>query len=271
MKLTKIGQIAAGQDGAIWGNLLFRFEGNGVCHVYGLDTLEKVSEFSLDQTQVWMPHSNAVMFGCEYWAAGDEFPLLYTNVYNTYAREADRRVGVCCVYRLTREGNTFHARLVQTIAIGFAEDESLWCSEGRTDLRPYGNFTIDRDRGIYYGFTMRDADQTTRYFAFRLPKLADGEAVTLTPGDILDRFDCPYHRFLQGACCHQGLIYSLEGFTGDAQNPPALRIISPKERKQLLYVPLEDYGFTVEPELIDFRDGRCYCADCKGGLYTIEF
>lgn len=271
MRFTKIGKISAGQDGAVWGKFLFRFEGNSVCHVYSLDTLEKVSEFSLDQTQDWLPHSNAVTFGCEYCEEGDEFPLLYSNVYNNYAKEADRRVGVCCVYRLTREGHTFHTRLVQTVTVGFTEDESLWCSEGKADIRPYGNFTIDRDREIYYGFTMRDTSASTPYFAFRLPKLADGKAVTLTPEDILSRFDCPYHRFLQGACCHKGLIYSLEGFTSDGGNPPAMRIISAEEGRQLQYILLSDYGLEFEPEFIDFCGDRCYYSDCKGNLYNIEF
>ena len=269
MKFTNIAQIHGGQDGAIWGKQLFRFEGNGHCHVYALDTLEKVSDFYFDGIDAWMPHSNAVTFGCEYYAEGDEFPLLYTNVYNTYAKEADRRVGVCCVYRITRMAGSFCGQLVQTIAIGFTEDTTLWSSEGG-DIRPYGNFTIDREKGIYYGFTMRDGHDATRYFAFRLPKLADGTAVTLQPEDIISSFDCPYHRFIQGACTYRGKIISLEGFTNDGVNPPGIRIIDPEKGQQLCYVRTADYGMEHEPEMIDFRDDVCYCSDCHGNLFIIE-
>ena len=94
MKMNKIGKIAGGQDGAIWGDLLFRFQNHGGCYVYDLNNLEELARFRLDGTDAWMPHSNAVMFGSEYFAEGDEFPLLYTNVYNTYAKEEDRREGV---------------------------------------------------------------------------------------------------------------------------------------------------------------------------------
>ena len=269
MQMKQVGKIAGGQDGAIWGNLLFRFQNNGGCHVYDLDTLEEIAQFCLDATDVWMPHSNAVMFGCEYFAEGDEFPLLYTNVYNTYAKEENRREGVCCVYRITRNGDSFRGQLVQTITIGFTKDADLWCSEGG-DIRPYGNFVIDREKGIYYGFTMRDKAQTTPYFAFKLPTLAQGEQVVLNPEDILFSFDCPYHHFVQGACVHKGMIFSLEGFTNDGKNVPAIRIIDAVKKEQLCYVATAEYGMPHEPEMIDFRGDTCYCSDCDGNLYIIE-
>lgn len=270
MKFTRIAQIAGGQDGAIWGQLLFRFENNGVCHVYDLNTLEKTASFTLGNVELCKPHSNAVMFGCEYAEPGDEFPLLYSNIYNNYAKEENRREGVCCVYRLTRQGDSFEARLVQTIAVGFVRDEALWCSPGFTDIRPYGNFAIDREKGIYYGFTMRDSFDTTRYFAFRLPKLADGREVVLKQEDILFQFDAPYHRFVQGACVHKGLVYSLEGFTNDGKNKPAIRVIDPEKRQQLCYVATAEYGMEFEPEFIDFQGDTCYCSDCHGNLFLIE-
>ena len=270
MRFTKIGQISEGQDGAIWGGFLFRFQGNGFCWAYDVATREKISEFFLDGLDAWMPHSNAVTFGCEYYEAGDEFPLLYTNVYNTYAQEADRREGACCVYRLTRQGTSFRGQLVQTIRIGFVKDPTLWCSEGCGDVRPYGNFVVDRENGIYYGFTMRDAANSTPFFAFKLPKLADGPEVVLQKEDILTSFETPYHRFLQGACVYRGKIFSVEGFTNDGVNPPAIRIIDPEKKEQLFFATTDRFGMTEEPELIDFWNDVCYCSDCKGNLFIIE-
>lgn len=289
MNFKKIGQIVNGQDGAIWDHYLFRFKSDGFCFVYDLNDLKldgkndaelrEIATFRLDKSEMLAPHSNAVMFGNEYYEPGDAFPLLYSNIYNNYYRAVNLE-GLCCVYRLQKDGSSFTTTLVQLIQIGFTEDKQLWRSlrEGG-DVRPYGNFAIDREKGIYYAFTMRDSYHTTRYFSFALPKSGDGvmdeaygvKKVTLNPSNILDYFDCDYHHFLQGACTHNGKIYSLEGFSEDVNNPAALRIISPQDKRQDVYVMLADYGINIEPELIDFMGDTCYYADCFGNLYIIEF
>ena len=287
MKFDLMGKICTGQDGAIWGPFLFRFQSDGRCCVYEWEQLagtdsepaEAFAQFRLDKCQLLMPHSNAVFFGREYALEGDEFPILYTNIYNSYAKESDRKEGTCCAYRLWREGTAFYSQLLQVIRIGFTKDTALWCSPDGGDVRPYGNFVADRATGTCYAFTMRDAARTTRYFAFRLPKLVAGEmderygvpAVTLRPEDVLDWFDCPYHHYVQGACVHDGCIYSLEGFTDDAENPPMLRIIDPRLRRETAAVPLATYGLSVEPELIDFSAERCIYADHTGNVYEISF
>lgn len=286
MKLTKIANIKGGQDGAIYGGYLFRFDTVGNCFVYEMSKLlsaqggdvEEISTFTLDKVDILMPHGNAVTFGKEFYEEGDEFPLLYTNIYNTYAKAQDKMKGVCAVYRLTRKGFSFDTKLVQVIEIGFVEDTSLWASEGG-DIRPYGNFVIDTKNDIYYGFTMRDKAYKSRYFSFDLPKLCDGKfderfgvnRVVLEKSDIKEYFDCEYHRFIQGAICHGGKIYSLEGFTDDSTNVPAMRVIAPAEQKQEMVVLFPELGTTAEPELVDFVDGVCIYGDGFGNLYTIDF
>ena len=287
MKARRMAKICTGQDGAIWGDYFFRFKSNGECWVYELprimqgggEAVEAFSTFCLDRTDLLMPHSNAVSFGCEYAEEGDEFPLLYTNIYNSYAKAEDKKEGVCCVYRLQRSGNQFRTQLVQVVRVGFAGSLGLWRSETGKDVRPYGNFVVDRERKIYYGFTMRDEEQTTRYFSFRLPRSTEGlwderlaaRCVTLTETDVIGYFDCPYHRYVQGACVHEGKIYSLEGFTDDAKNPPALRVIDPAELRQLSYLPMKEVGLSEEPEWIDIYDGSCFYADHAGKVYQILF
>ena len=285
MHIQYVTEIAGGQDGAIWDDYLFRFDPDGICCVYHMDRLsgrapERFASFPLEKTDIIKPHSNAVMFGREYYAAEDEFPLLYTNVYNNHAKEKDAFKGVCCVYRIQRDSTAFSSTLVQIIQIGFVEDARYWSSsEDGDDVRPYGNFTIDRQAGIYYAFTMRDKYNSTRYFSFPLPKLTDGvyderfgvNTVTLSVSDMTGYFDCEYHRFIQGACTHNGKIYSLEGFTNDVKNPPALRVICPENNRQEIYIPFSDFGLAVEPEFIDFKDDVCYYADLSGKLYTIDF
>lgn len=290
MKLIHTANMLGGQDGAFWKEYLFRFDakGNGIVYdaaVLDAETgepaeLKQIGRFSVCPEEGLIPHFNAVVFGTEYYAPEDEFPLLYANIYNNYAKyikQADPLPGVCCVYRLQRRDREFAMTLVQVIRVGFTETP-LWRSAGDVvDVRPYGNFVIDREKQLLYAFTMRDADRTTRYFAFKLPKLSQGRyseafgvnVVTLEEGDILDRFDVEYHHYIQGACCHEGKIYSTEGF--DETIHPAIRIISPTEHRQLLHVDLADLGYPKEAEWIDFRKGKCYYSDAHGKVYRLEF
>lgn len=288
MKIKQIAKINGGQDGAIWNNYLFRFDHKGMCSVYNLDRIkeydgsltEPLSTFTLNKADILVPHSNAVMFGNEYYDDGDEFPLLYTNIYNNYAATDNALKGVCLVYRIQRAGLEFNSSLVQMIEIGFVENSSLWKScDDEEDVRPYGNFTIDAEKGIYYAFTMRDKSHTTRYFSFNLPKASEGiidktfgiRRVVLSACDIREYFDCDYHHFLQGACFYDGKIYSLEGFTNNEKNPPALRVIDVNEKKQILFIDFVKAGYTIEPEMIDFENDVCYYSDNQGNLYTISF
>ncbi len=282
MELKKLGvqeKGAPNQDGAVWGKELFRLNHLGECVVRDMDTLQPKASFLLDKVDIIVPHSNSVVFGCEYWQAGDEFPLLYANIYNNYAASEDPLVGVCCVYRLFRTECGFDTRLVQLIRIGFTDDRDLWRS-CENDVRPYGNFVADREGKRLYAFVMRDAVQETRYFAFRMPAARDGvfdekygvPVVTLTPEDILEQFDTPYHMYIQGACCHKGKIYSAEGFGEWAPDIPAgIRIIDLKAKKQELYVNLDAAGYPPEPECIDFVGEKCVFADAEGNFYEAVF
>lgn len=290
MKIEPIAKIVRGQDGAIRNGFLFRFDSRGPCTVYRMaDVLSAadaetevpfLSRFKLEKTELLCPHSNAVVFGSAFAEKGDEFPLLYTNIYNNYAKAEDKREGTLAVYRLTRDGDTFAASLVQVIAVGFVQDATLWRSSAdKEDTRPFGNFVVDPENNILYAFTMRDAQQTTRYFAFPLPSLSDGvfdetlgvPRVVLQKEQILRQFDCPYHHYLQGACFHDGKIYSVEGFSNSAENPPFLRIIDPAAGKQVLAEPFIPHGFHEEAELIDFYAGDCYYSDCLGNFLKITF
>ena len=285
MNFKHIATMSSGQDGAIWGEMLFRFNAKGACRVYDMSRaaadpeMDAIATFTLDRAEEIVPHSNAVCFGTEYAEAGDEFPLLYSNIYNNYAKTENKRKGLCCVYRLQREGDSFKTTLVQLIEIGFVEDSNLWCSEGGEDVRPYGNFTVDRERDLYWAFVMRDGTRTTRYMSFKLPKLADGtpdaalgvNKVVLTPTDILSQFDCDYHDFVQGACCHGGRIYSVEGFHADGKHPPAMRVIDTVAGVQERYIDLVAHNCLIEPECIDFVGDTCYYSDAHGALYIVEF
>ena len=148
MKCTYLTKIIGGQDGAIFGEYLFRFEYYGTGCVYRVrDILEAKTEkvsplcsFELDKKDIICPHSNSVSFGKEYYCEGDEFPLLYSNVYNNYSKTDDKRIGVCCVYRIKRTeagADKFTSELVQVIEVGFVEDATLWKKQPPRYLRQY--------------------------------------------------------------------------------------------------------------------------------------
>ncbi len=288
MKIKQIAKISGGQDGAIWKDQLFRFDSRGKCFVYDLLDIEadKVKElepfgtFLLDKADLIAPHSNAVSWGTEFFDPSDEYPLLYSNVYNNYANSNDKLIGVCCVYRVERTERIFKTTLVQLIEIGFTNDPLLWKAyPDRNGVRPYGNFVIDREAGYYYAFVMRNETLGTRYFKFKIPSLREGELdpiygvkrVVLTPEDICDKFDCPYHRFIQGAIAYNNNIYSTEGFDSDEINRPAIRVIDLADKNEKLYFDLLKTDYKCEPEMIDFHNGTCYYSDAKGNLYSMEF
>lgn len=292
LKFTLVGATYGDNDAAAWGGYLFKFNGKGQCHVYSLDEFSKeegdrwrstgekthrLAVFYLDRTAEIAPHSNAVFFGTEKYSPEDEFPLLYCNVYNNYKENADQRRGTLCAYRILRKGNAFTSQLVQLIQVGFTDDKDLWCSE-TGDVRPYGNFALDRESNTLYAFTMRDGDKSTRHFAFPMPKVTQGEAeaqtgvkkVILQREDILSWFSCDWQHYVQGAEVYDGLIFSAEGRTDSSSHPAALRIIDPESQKEVRYVLLAYYVQNIEPEVITFWDGKCYYGDVRGNLYLVE-
>jgi hypothetical protein len=124
---------------------------------------------------------------------------------------------------------------------------------------------------------MIDDIKKARYFGFRLPKCRDGvedeklgvKRVVLDTEDVINQFDCEYHRFIQGACAHGGKIYSLEGFGHDKVNVPAIRVINPLTKSQEIFEVFENFDSPTEPEFIDFWNGVCYYGDNPGNMYIL--
>ena len=246
--------------------------------MYSANRYRLVSQFTLDKVSVFKPHCNSACFGTLKYDKNDEFPLLYVNIYNNYGTSNTDMKGACGVYRIVRNGTSFKTTLVQVIKVGFTEDTELWASP-TSDARPYGNFVIDTDRNKLIAFTMRDADRTTRFFEFDVPSLDAGtydstlgvNKVILTKNDIKDKFSTVYFRYLQGCTYYDGRIYSLEGFTGDSYNHPAIKIVDLKTNTLLTEINLYAMGLTVEPEAIYVKEGVLYYAEVTGGIYKVDF
>jgi hypothetical protein len=85
-------------------------------------------------------------------------------------------------------------------------------------------------------------------------------------------FDIPYSWYLQGACYHDGKIYSTEGMGTDA-NPTGIRVVDLEHGIEDFFVDLHaDDSYRREAEFIDFADGVCWYGDNKSSnvrMYTI--
>jgi hypothetical protein len=273
--VSEIGMITSGQDGAAWGNLLFRFDARGRCTVLDCETLTKITAFTLDG--IIVPHCNTVVFGCYFYRPEDEFPLLYCNIYNNYAGRADEMHGTCLVYRLTREGVSFKSKLVQIIRLSFTDDRTCWAPAAGKSARPFGNFVIDTQKEQLIAYVMRSEPDGTGYFKLRLPSAHEGYAdaagvkrVILDKDDIISSFTGPYARYLQGGTVFGTGLISSEGFDKDTVNRPALRIIDLGSETELAYVDLLSGGITGEPELVTDIGGCLYLSDARGRFYRLD-
>lgn len=269
----KVATMRSSQDGAILGDYIFSLTSTGTCYVNSLSDYSSVSSFVLDKNSVISPHSNSVCFGSNYYQNGDEFPLLYANIYNNNTSMP----GVCNVYRIQRDGTTFTSTLVQVIKIGFTENADYWCDS--TSVRPYGNFLVDTDNNKLYAYVMMDKAKATRYFKFNIPALADGvyndtygvNVVTLNISDIISKFDVEYSNYIQGGCYYDGKIYSLEGFSNDANNVSKLKVIDLENERQITIINLYEAGLTKEPEMIFISEDILYISMVDGSLYKFDF
>ena len=285
MNITKIGKICGDQDGAVFSDFLFRFNASGDYSVYNLKNLDfsmdngdvaPIYSGKLDRFSEIVPHSNATFFGSNYYEDGDEFPILYSNLYNNYANDETKNALLLC-YRVKRDGSDFTTSLIGEIKIGFKDERNFWRSSIGEDVRPYGNFVSDKNSSKLYAFVMIDKENITRYFSFNMPDINKGEmnevlgikSITLNKSDIIECFDAPYHRYIQGGCLKENNIYSTEGFSNDAVQIPAIRIISTEGKEQIKYVNLPEYGYYEEPEFIDFYGDICLYSDAHGNLYRI--
>lgn len=280
LKYTNLFSVGSWQDGAIWDGKLFVFGVNGTGQVYDLSKKTLLGTIALDKTDVLKPHANSVCFGNTKYDENDQYPLLYVNIYNNYSNSTDRMEGTCCVYRLTESAGGFSTQLVQVIRIGFTEDLALWKSmENNKDTRPYGNFVVDTDKNKLYAFVMRDANQTTRFFAFEIPALGSGDynetygcnVVTLKKEDIQSQFDVEYFNYIQGCCYSNGQIISAEGFGNSTSVPPTIRIVDLETQKVVKTYNLTEAGLPEEPEVIcvDPTSNALYFAAANGLLRVL--
>lgn len=278
LKYEQVYALSSGmQDGEVCGDYIFTFTGSGTCRVYSKSTGASITSFTLDKNSLSSPHSNSICFGTEKYDQEDEFPLLYSNIYNNKDKNGNYLPGVCNVYRIQRNENTFSSTLVQQIKLGFISNNELWPDS--SSVRPYGNFLVDTDNSKLYCYVMMDNLNVTRYFEFNLPSLSSGQlddnlgvkVVTLQEKDITKQFDTTYSRYLQGGCYYKGKVYTLEGFSNNVTNCPTMRVIDLQSGKEVSVVNLMELGISNEPELIFVDNGTLYYGTNNGKFYRFIF
>lgn len=241
------------QGGCVYGGKLFRFNDNKNFIVTNIADGTTYASGALSGDIV--PHANSVTWGKKY-SDSDPYPLVYINAYN-----ADNLPkGTCYVYRISESSTTpvtMTISLIQTISIGFVED-STWKSSD-SDIRPYGNFCVDAENEILYVYTLRDADQHTRFFKFALPSTSSA-TVTLAKTDIIDQFDTDYFAIIQDNTYHDGKIYICSGY-GPATNKGYIRVVDLAKKAEVSKACLTDAGLTFEPEIIDIYNDRLICGN----------
>lgn len=254
LPVQDIGAAGAGQAGIVIGNYLARFQKN-----------ENVSLLSFPDgsSSISLPANgcigcNTAVFGTEYAQAGDAVPVIYLSANQTIGGSN----AVCFVSRMS---NTGSFEQVQKIQLSFTYD-MLWSSG--IDSRPYGSFVVDTDNQMLYVYTVRDAEMCTRFFRFRLPRLADGSLITLNESDVLDWFDVPYISYAQDHFYSNGHVYICSGL-GNASSNSYLHVIDLETRREAASFNLTKQGIAGEPQVIDGYQGKVLVGTSRSLLLTM--
>ena len=201
---------------------------------------------------------------------------VYSNVYNNYSSQSDKHIGECCVYEVHGAANVWANSLVQVLKVGFINDLDHW--PAASESRPYGNFLVDEENECLYVYVMYSSKKQTYWYKFDLPDVSDGVwdedydcyVKTLKITDVKDQWTTPLQNYVQGACVHDGLIWSTEGFSATSgTNLARMRIVDPSRKSQIAVFNFYADGDPVEPEFIDFYNGRCYYGSVKQ-MYMLE-
>lgn len=201
---------------------------------------------------------------------------VYSNVYNSYASQPEKHIGECCVFAVYGAANVWANSLVQVLKVGFIDDLGRW--PAASEVRPYGNFIVDEQNGCIFVYVMYSSKKLTYWYRFDLPEVSDGVwdeeygcyVKTLEITDIKDHWTTPLLNYIQGACVHDGLIWSTEGFTATSgTNLARMRVINPSLKSQIAVFHFYADGDPVEPEFIDFYDNKCYYGSVTQ-MYTID-
>jgi hypothetical protein len=222
------------QGGDCWGDFFFQFGTNNTrIRIYdlALKTYSQNVYLSNDLTG-FVPncHCNTVAFGTEYFDAGDPFPLIYVST----GYGVDGYTGAL-VYRIKRNYlGTFSVSLVQTIKFPYLR--ASW-----TEFIPAGEVA----------YLCYPGERTV--YRMEMPKLKDGDLVSLDPSQALETYLFPPRPGWMGTSRNQdyllrdGKIYFI---TGTSHGFSGLVVLDLGTRKWERIINFKKNGLTSEPESI---------------------
>lgn len=235
----------------------------------GLKICEMTFTSNLGQKNYYRPHANQVSFGCDFYNAESDFPLLYVtqanggNGYNDIHGER----GVL-VYNLRKVGyNDYVPDLVQAIIPDIA-DTTLMAKLGK--YTP--NYIINNDNAqfIVIGYpnnSWYDLTGDQPITIFNIPTLDSGSEVILTSNDIIDAFTLSKAVGPQQSFYYKGKVYSSGGDRGHA----SFRVINLRKKKEEYFKDMTSLT-NGEPQFIGLWNSKVlyYEYDTTGLVYEIK-
>lgn len=265
--LTKDGRGRAQQGLEFYKDYIFSCEDAGHVNIYSFKqakdskgkALMPIAGFELASSDP-ENHVNNVDFGLET-KKGASFPLLYI----TNGKVGSELEWLCFVESITKKGKKYTSEIAQTIKL----DSTNWKKKGYVPIFGAPSWMVDRERGYLWVFGARKRTITkvtknayeNQYVAtkFRIPKLSEGEKVTLGVNDILDQVVFPYEVwFTQAGCMRDGKIYFCYGVGKDDDTRPSCVRIYDTDRRALTARYNVRNQVIFEPEDIVVQDGAIY-------------
>lgn len=185
-------------------------------------------------------HSNVVCFGKE---TNGQYPYLYISEW-----DGERSI---CVFSITETSGTFSCSLIQRIETNGLSS----CGNG------YRDFTIDKDRNELILATYNKVsewhnteDNRTTWSVFKLPKIADGDSISLTDDNVIKSFELYTLEARQDMVCHNGKVYAISGQPNDCW----LTVCDIDKGRYVTKIDMKQIS-SAEPEGIDlYEDGLIY-------------
>lgn len=163
----------------VWKDYVVSCQNQGVATVYALgeDAFETLGQFKLASTHP-DNHANVASFGTEKVHKGDPLPVIY--VSQAHRVPVNGYKDILYVERISPDFSS--SELVQ----------SIYYDDTGKDFGYALQWVVDRKHGYLYGYgnTINNTDPANRHriIKFRLPRLSDGEFITLRPEDALENY-----------------------------------------------------------------------------------
>lgn len=262
-------RFSSSQGMAIFNDMIFVLNAGGRCDVYDYITKQFIISFMIGSSGKYN-HCNCANWGIEY-PQGSVYPLFYV----TDGLPGSPTEWHCKVEKVNKKDTQLYSECVQTIIL----DASSFEDYGY--LKPWGcpQWLVDRERGYLWVWSakLRTLPSTTGDFSnniyhatkFRIPKLSEGEVVTLDASDVLDQIQFKFDAYsTQGGCMHDGKIIYSYGF-GDTTSPSKIRVYDTD--KKVISSTLDFEGqLDVEFEDVEFYHNKLYLNTSSKYLYEIK-